>query len=160
MKSSKFRMRAMAGAPIGAAILLASVQAIAGPLSATLSVSATIPKHASVRVLAQPATIEITRADLARGFVEVSGTALAIRSNSLRGYMLTFNTRGDFVRQTQVKGIGNDVQIGADGGVITRPADGRGLGKTTLALNFHFFLSESARAGVYGWPMQVSVAPL
>jgi hypothetical protein len=161
MERIRFRPKGvMACALMGAALMPVSVQAGSKSRSVTLSVSATIPKHASVSVLSQPTTVEITRADLARGFVDVSGTALAIRCNSRSGYMLTFDTRGDFVRQTQVQGIGNDVQIGSGGGVIARPAEGRGMGKATLALNYHFVLSDSAQAGTYGWPIQVSVTPL
>jgi len=34
------------------------------------------------------------------------------------------------------------------------------MSKAVLALGFRFVLSESARQGVYAWPMRMSVTPL
>ena len=89
---------------------LAPAVAVANASEAKLAVSATVMKHASLKVLAQPASVMVTAADIARGYVDVSSPSqVAIQSNSLSGYMLMFATEGEFMRQTLVGGLGNDV---------------------------------------------------
>ena len=140
---------------------LAPAVAVADASEAKLAVSATVMKHASLKVLAQPASVMVTAADIARGYVDVSSPSqVAIQSNSLSGYMLMFATEGEFMRQTLVGGLGNDVQLDGAGGGIARSPEGPGMTKATLALVFRFILSESARQGVYAWPMRLSVAAL
>ena len=133
----------------------------ANTTEAKLAVSATIMKHASLKVLAQPTSVVVTAADVARGYVDVSSPAqFAIQNNSQSGYLLTFAAEGEFMRQTLVRGLGNDVQLDGAGGGVARSADGAGMAKTTLALMFRFVLSESAKQGVYAWPVSLSVAAL
>jgi hypothetical protein len=126
-----------------------------------LMVTATVTKHASLQVLAQPSSVVVTAADLARGYVDVPGTSqVAIQSNTVGGYMLEFASQGDFMRQILVKGLGGVVQLSPEGGLVTQNAASTGVTKTTLALGFRFLLSESAQAGTYAWPMRLSVIPL
>ncbi len=128
---------------------------------AKLTVTATILKRASLQVLAQPASVVVTAADIARGYVDVpSPLQIMVQNNSRDGYMLTFESQADFMRQTLVRGMGNDVQLEATGGSIAQAASGRGMQKTTLDLGFRFIFAESARQGVYAWPMRLSVTPI
>src|SRR5665647_154909 len=142
-------------------LLAGPLAAAAGSNEAKLMVSATILKHASLQVLAQPASVVVTEADIARGYVDVpTGAQVAIRNNSLSGYMLEFASQGDFMRQILVRGLGNDVQLSPAGGAVTQHSTGRGVTKTTLDLGFRFVLAESAHQGTYAWPMRLSVTPL
>lgn len=128
---------------------------------AKLTVSAIVLKRASLQVLSQPASVVVTAADIARGYVEVpSPLQLKVQSNSQGGYMLIFDSQGAFMHQTLVRGLGNDVQLDAAGGSIAQRASGRGMYQTILALGFRFVLAESAREGIYAWPMRLSVVPL
>lgn len=128
---------------------------------AKLTVSATVLKHASLRVLAQPSAVVITAADVARGYVDVAAPAqVAIRSNSPRGYMLEFANAGDFSREIVVKGLTSDLQLSPAGGAIMQPAAPQGVTKTTLQLGFRFVLAASAQPGTYPWPLQLSATPL
>lgn len=132
--------------------------AAAGGMS--LSVSATIVKHASLTLLSQPGSLMLTAADVAQGYVDArSPTQLAVRSNSPGGYMLVFETEGEQVRMTQVRGLGSDVQLGTSGGVVPQSAARRGMNSTTFVLGYRFVLSQSAQQGVYAWPIRVSVIP-
>lgn len=141
--------------------LAAPTDAAAGSGATTVAVTATVLRHANLRVLSQPASVVITQADIARGYVDVpAASQVEIKSNSPSGYMLVFESQSDIVRQTQVRGLGNEVQLGATGGVVTQPPPGVGMGKTTVALGFRFVLAEDARPGVHAWPMQMSVMPL
>jgi hypothetical protein len=142
---------------------------MAGPVSvfppdcaaAQLTVSATVLKHASLKVLGQPAAVVVTEADIARGYVDVAAPAqIAIKCNSSRGYMLEFANEGDFMRQILVRGLSRDVQLSPAGGAVMQPYTGHGLTRTTLELGFRFVLSESARPGTYAWPLQLSVSAI
>ncbi|MES2942689.1 MAG: hypothetical protein V4772_07460 [Pseudomonadota bacterium] len=126
-----------------------------------LLVTATVLKHASLQVLAQPGSVILTAVDIARGYVDVSSPAqVAVMSNTQGGYMLMFDSQGEFLRQTLVKGLSTDVQLGASGGGVAQRSSGRGMSKTLIDLGFRFVLSESARQGVYPWPLRLSVTPL
>ena len=142
--------------------LAASPAAMAnGSTTASLMVTATILKHASIKTLAQPASVVITESDIARGYVEVPAPAqVTIHSNSPAGYVLVVSHLADFVRQTRISGLSTMGEVGSAGGVIAQAATGRGMNKTLLNLGFRFALSASARQGVYAWPVQLAVAPL
>jgi len=135
--------------------------AAAGSGEMKLAVGATILKHASLKVLTQPASVVVTAADIARGYVDVPAPAqVAIQSNTLEGYALEFANQGDFMRQIMVRGLGNDLQLSPNGGTVTKRSNGAGMTRTVLELAFRFVLSESAQQGTYAWPMRLSVTPL
>jgi hypothetical protein len=140
-------------------LLVASLPATAGSAEAKLTVSATILKRTTLKVLAQPSAVVVTANDIARGYVDVPTPAqVAIQSNAPDGYLLDFESEGDFMRQTLVRGLANDVQLSPAGGAIAQR--GAGVTRITLALGFRFLLSESARQGTYSWPMRISATPL
>jgi len=141
-------------------LLCAPLVAGAGSSDAKLSVTATILKHASLKILNQPASVVVTAADIVRGYVDVPAPAQVAIQNNSSGYMLSFSSQGDFMRQILVRGLGSDVQLSPAGGIVTQSGPDRGVTRTTLDLGFRFVLSESARQGVYAWPMHLSVMPL
>lgn len=145
----------------GAALLGLSVTALADPGSTSLALTLTVRRHASLKVLSQPASVTLTAADIARGYLDVPGPAqLAVRSNTAGGFLLLFTTFGDFVREVRVRGLGNEVQLGAAGGAVAHGSTGSGMSSTMLDLGYRFELAASAQQGVYPWPMQVAVQPL
>lgn len=156
-----FRRTAQSVLMAGAFLALGSLSFNAAASENSLTVKATILKHASMQVMSQPGSVVVTAADIARGYVDVAASSqILVKSNTQSGYMLMFTSQGDFVRQTLVKGLANDVQLGAAGGGVAQPVSGRGMTKTALDLAYRFVLSESARQGVYAWPMRLSVTPL
>src|ERR1700687_3371169 len=84
------------GKTIALAIAFAALPAPASPIhagsiSASLSVSVVVPARAVLTVESQPAGLEITEADVARGYVEAPGAALdRVRTNSPAGWLLEF----------------------------------------------------------------------
>lgn len=144
-----------------ALLMVAPAPAAMATEQAKVTVSATVLKHASLRVLAQPAAVVITAEDIARGYVDVASPAqVAIKSNSPRGYMLEFANEGDFMRQILVKGLPSDVQLSPAGGAVMQPYAGTGVTRATLELGFRFLLAASARPGTYAWPVHLSVSPI
>lgn len=160
----KGRVRNVRRAALAVAVAALGLTAMPPGVAANelgLAVTATIAKRATLKVLAQPATVVVTAADIARGYVEVPGRArVAIRSNSQAGYMFVFSSEADFVRHMRVSGLGNEVQIGAGGGVVPQSGSAQGVTQATLELGFRFELAANAREGTYAWPVHMSVVPI
>lgn len=149
------------GASSMALLMIAPTPEVATADQAKISVSATVLKHASLKVLAQPAAVVVTAADIARGYVDVAAPAqVAIRSNSSHGYMLDFANDGAFIEKILVKGLSTDVQLSPAGGAVMQPSTGHAGTRTTLDLGFRFMLAKSAQAGTYPWPLHLSVTPI
>ena len=148
------------GASSMALLMIAPTPDAAIADQAKVTVSATVLKHASLKVLAQPAAVVVTAADIERGYVDIPAPAqVAIRSNSARGYMLDFANDGEFINRILVKGLSTDVQLSPAGGAVMQPYSGHGT-RTTLDLGFRFMLAKSAQAGTYPWPLHLSVTPI
>jgi hypothetical protein len=131
----------------------------AGQLSAAIPVSVTVLAHAKMQTEHQTAQLNISEADIARGYVEVSDALrFSVNTNSLSGYLLVFHPIGNLFESVQVDGLGNAVQLGPDGGDIVQ----RGAVLTQLnhALSFRFNLSQNVTPGNYPWPLQLSVRGL
>lgn len=142
--------------------LSASPDAEAGSSGiSTPAVATTVTKQASLKVLEHPAEITITAEDINRGYVEVPSALKAeIKNNSLGGYMLVFENHGDFVHQTHVKGMDNEMLFDGKGGVITQPSPAPHIREAIVTMGFRFMLADHARPGIYDWPVQVSAMPL
>lgn len=145
---------------LGAATGIPSAEA-AGSANAQVSVGATVLRHVSIRVLELPRTIQITTADITRGYVDVPvSSKLEIRSNSPSGFMLSIESQADFARGTEVRGIGGVTSFGRFGGVLSvQTGAGSGMQTMPVELSFRVLLSEQARPGVHSWPIQISVLP-
>lgn len=149
-----------------AAILLAALPLIgtgvdAAAASQPLNVTANVLKRASLSVLAQPAAVVITTADIRRGYVDAPDPVhLSIRNNSAEGYLLDFASEGDFFRHVQVTGLGNEVQMGPAGGLVPQPGAASRPVNTMVSLTFRFILSDVAKPGTYRWPMRLSASPM
>lgn len=129
--------------------------------TARVGVGATVLKHVSLRVLQLPDTIQITEADIARGYVDVSTPSrLEIRSNSPAGFMLSIESQADFARGTEVRGSGGTTALGRFGGVLSvKGGDAGGMHTTPVELSFRVLLSNEAQPGQHAWPLQISVLP-
>ena len=126
-----------------------------------ITISATVLKHASLKVLAQPYSVVVTAVDIAKGYIDVpASSSVQVRSNTQEGYLLMFESHGEFIRQTVVKGLANDAQISPSGGGVAQNTAGKGMRQAQFDLGFRFVLAESAQQGVYPWPMRLSVTPL
>lgn len=129
--------------------------------SAMVTVSATVLRRASVRVLSGPRTISISEADIAQGYVDIpEPSRLEIRSNSPSGYVIAIESGADFARGTEVRSLGEVVSFGRFGGVLNVKAGGPGMQVIPVELNYRVLLSDVARPGAHPWPVQLLVMPL
>jgi len=145
---------ALSLAPISEAV---SAQSSKQAMSTQIQVTARVLARASVHVLRQPSEIVITDADIKKGYLDVNaGSLLEIKNNSRAGVNMTFETRGLSFKEAMVSGLGREVTLGPNGGIITH----KSVGTSLVALSYRFIFDESSQAGTYAWPLSVSVNPV
>lgn len=141
-----------------AALLAPALSIHAGSVTASLSVSVVVPARAVLTIDSQPAGLEITEADVARGWVEAPGASLIqVRANSPNGWLLEFQPLQGPYRTLEVTGLGSPAQVSAAGGWLAQPYSGRTL--VTAELRYRLVLSADARPGTYPWPISLSASP-
>ncbi len=138
-----------------AALLLAVATGCGLPLPSTaqpatashrVEVRMHVPALAQLRVLSQPAWMDVTEADVARGYVEVGEPVeLEVVGNLRHGVPLAF--------------------VPLDGQVLAAHptphfalTGGTGLRREVVRVRLRFDLAAGARAGRHAWPVQVSSA--
>lgn len=120
-------------------------------------VSATVLKNARLDMRGQPLHLQITAADIERGYIDVlQAGQLSVRFNS-EGYILEFVTESEMVRSMTVGGAGDEVEFGPRGGGAARNAAGSGTRGESMHLRYKFRLTESTRPGIHPWPVRVTV---
>lgn len=118
----------------------------------SLNLRITIPPVMRMKVLHQPATIEVTRQDVERGYVEVtSGSLLQVTANI--GWQLSFATQGGIASTAQVRGLPGNVVVGPDGGTVTGLRPMRHA--TVFDLSYRFDLVQGVAPGTYPWPVMI-----
>jgi hypothetical protein len=144
-----------------AAILAAACLTAAGAKEARTSfaVTASVAAMARIESQSQPDGLDISAADLKRGFIEVpQATALTIRSNSPQGFALDVLTVSPIVSSIIVRGFDGEQSLGSEGGTIIQRWQGARV--VNLSLTFTLVLAPGMTPGRYPWPMRVAVRPL
>lgn len=143
-----------------ALIVAASVTAArARDVQSQFSVSVTVRSMANIEFQTAPTGLEISVADLRRGYIDVAQpTQLTVRSNSANGFALDVLTVAPMLSSMVVQGLNSDLALGADGGTIVqrwhKPQ------AVNLSLKFRFALVRGLAAGNYPWPVRLAVRPL
>jgi hypothetical protein len=110
-------------------------------------------------MLSTQAQLQITAADIARGFVELPrATQIEVRSNSRTGYVLSVQPMTKLVTRVDVLGFGSEISLAADGGSIVQRWEKPSA--ATVIMGYRFHLSAEAAPGTYPWPLHLAVAPL
>jgi hypothetical protein len=142
-----------------AADLLPVFPARAGSVSASLSVSVVVPPRAILSVDSEPASLEISDEDVARGFVEVPrATRVQVRTNTPNGWLAELQVAQGPYRTIEVTGLGAPTQVTASGGWIPQPYPGT-TRPVSLEVGYRFLLSADVRPGVYPWPVTLAAVP-
>ncbi len=128
----------------------------AGSGSAEVRVYARVLPVLSAQVVDQTGAIEVTRADVERGYVEIhSGTVLRVKTNS--SYVIYFERAVDApFSEIQVDSGTTVVSIVSSGGAVYEPYPGV-TGYMTKVINYRFYLADNATPGLYPWPVMVGV---
>jgi hypothetical protein len=143
-----------------ALIVAASVSAAgARDVHSTISVSATVRAIANIELRSVPAGLEVSRADVKRGYVEIlQPTQLTVHSNSPNGFALEVLTVAPLLSSMVVEGLNDDLPLGAEGGTIVQRWQKPQT--VNLSLRFRFALAPDLAAGSYPWPVRLAVRPL
>ncbi len=134
----------------------------------SFAVTATVQAVTRIESESAPARLEISAADVRRGFIDVAQpTALAIHSNSPQGFELDVMTVAPLVSGMVIHGLGGELPLGAEGGtLVQRPQDlqpggaQQRLQDVRLSLKFTLMLVPGLAPGSYPWPMRIAVRPL
>ncbi len=133
--------------------------AYAGQVVSSIPVTVNVIANAIFSNLTDPQQLKISQSDVARGYVDVPcALNYSVSTNSSVGYLLDFTPVGFIFDGVQITGLGDTVQLGADGGTVAQ----RGLvpKNTQHELSFRFYLHAPIQAGTYPWPLRLSVKAL
>ena len=152
--------------PVGFAVL-AGLMVIAFCLSvsetsavmrtAKLTVSTRVLPYFQVNLLSQVPEIQITEADIQRGYLDVrSASRLTVKTNSNNGYMVAFEGTLWPFKEIQIQGLASPVQLNSGHAVVYQPSV---KGNVFMELSYRFILSDNTQPGSYAWPLSISVQP-
>jgi len=140
------------------AVLGAMQQTQAGTARAEIGVSVTVMARTQINSESSPRQLEVSAADVARGYVEVQGaTQLFVTNTNRRGYLLSVWPQVQVFASMVVRSADSQVELGADGGEIFERRWGQML---PLALDFRFMLAPGVKPGIYPWPVKFQASPL
>jgi len=135
----------------------AAPPAEAATARADIMVSVTVVARTTLDSEASPAQLQVSAADVARGYVEVpAATRLLVTNTSRRGYLLSVWPQVQVFSAVVVTHGGYESQLGTDGGEIFDPRWGRAM---PLVLSFRFMLAAGVKPGSYPWPLKFQVDP-
>lgn len=126
--------------------------------SGQLVVGARVAPHIRWQVREEPAFLEITEEDIARGFVEVTAARLRVQTNDPAGFIVMAKVSGDQFASGAVTGLEQPISVGAGGGFLQLPFRGTAVLETEL--RWRLPLSNQASAGSYPWPLRITLHPL
>jgi hypothetical protein len=144
-----------------AALVIASSLVVADAKDArtTMTVSATVTAIARLEAQSAPADVEVSLADVERGFIDVAEPlTLVIRSNSASGFAMDVMTVTPMLSSMVVHGLDSDQFLGADGGTLVQRWQRPQV--VNLSLKFRLILAPGLTPGRYPWPLRVAVRPL
>jgi hypothetical protein len=137
-----------------------TLSAEAAQSSAAMPVSALVIASAKLQTSHQATQLVISAADVARGQVEApAAMRFSVATNKGSGYLMQFHPVGNIFESVHVEGLGNTVQLGADGGAIVQrsPQAPNQLHDQPRELSFRFILHPDTTPGTYPWPLLMSV---
>jgi hypothetical protein len=131
----------------------------------SLQVSVTVLEVLRLSVLHQTHTITVKAEDVQRGYVDiVAGTNLEILSNALSGFKMQFQLQDSAFKEVEVSGLHNNIVLdgnGASGASLASAAHfERQAFRTNYELSYRFKVPANMSAGVYPFPVQISLANL
>jgi len=139
------------------AVLIAA-PATAEESRAAFRVSVSVPPRATLTVLDCPVAVEVSEADLARGYVGLSAR-YRVSHNAPRGYLLQFAPRSGLAQQVEISGLdaAPELVLRDEPLEVYQVAADR---RDELALQFKVVLDGSAGPGRYPLPFELAAYPL
>lgn len=155
------KMPRMAVTSLRRAALLASmtIMWLHAPVQAQptvqLRVTATVLPYVAVRMVSHPGHIEVTKEDVARGFLEAVPLGIQVKSNSRDAYELMFERHGEHFSAVSIEGLGTRLQVVSRSAITWRPDSLH----NALDFRVRLQLAPNVAPGRYPWPLQFSIVP-
>ena len=126
--------------------------------SAPMSISVSVIARTILAIDSQPATIDVTSTDVARGYVDVPQAVLfRIRSNAANGYAIQFEPVSFPFTQADISWGSALTTVTTDGTWMSRPYQ---QGMTAGTLNVRLTLAPGTEPGTYAWPVRFEAGSL
>lgn len=135
---------------------LAVASAHAETRHASFVVTVEVPARATLQVVEQPALVEISEQDVARGHKDVAAR-YRVESNAARGWLLRLAPKLGVAQQVEVQGLSAPVVLAGDAVEVYHA---RALEPGRLSLTYRLVLGPGTPPGSYQLPIHVSAAPL
>ncbi len=117
-----------------------------------MTVSVEVIGRTVLTVDRQPATLEITRDDVSRGYIELhQAVSFRVRSNAANGYTLQFEAITFPFSRAEVTWDESAATVTGDGSWMFRPYL---EGTTAGTLNVRLTLMQGTQPGIYAWPVR------
>ena len=144
---------------LGAVLLLALVaggDARADSRQAQFLVRTTVPARATLAAVEQPTHLNVSEADLARGYMDVSARYV-VESNTRDGLLLRLSPRIGITHHVEVRGLSATLVVQGDEVEVYRA---RTSEAEHLELDYRFVLAPGVEPGTYELPIYVAATPL
>ncbi|HST01231.1 MAG TPA: hypothetical protein VLJ84_06195 [Usitatibacter sp.] len=125
--------------------------------SAALDFSISVPHVMQLRVLGQPAALQVTADDIARGTITVSGAQLDLLVNDRDGYVIRAQLANPIFTAAKVLGLPGALVAG-DGATTLRMASMVGRPRPApMPVSYELQLAPGTTPGQYSWPVALSL---
>ena len=115
-----------------------------------------MPEILHLDVLAQPAHLDVTADDIARGYVD-SHSTVQILSNARQGFDVRVDVLDALIAGGEVLGLGQALQLMRDGSAARATHYGRADKRVTYQLRYRLQLAPDGTPGRYRWPLRIGV---
>jgi hypothetical protein len=159
-QEERMRTRRLALVPVLIIIALSLTPLYAGSSTAQMNVSVRVIARTILAIDSQPPTVEVTAADIQRGYLDVpQAVSFRVRSNARDGYSLGFQEIAFPFASAEVQWGGQSavVEGGAWSGVLSHPYQ---QGGSAGSLSVRLRIAPGAEPGSYAWPVQVTASSL
>lgn len=131
-----------------AALVVSPIQAAS---SAQMRVSVQVVARTILTVDSQPATVEVSPADLARGYVEIpAAVAFRVRSNARNGFSVQFQPVSAPFSRAELSWGTTTVAVGTDSSWVAQPYQ---QGTVATTMNVRLAVAPGTNPGTYAWPV-------
>lgn len=117
------------------------------------------PASATMQLQNLAPMLEVTHADVARGYVDAPApTRISVATTSRDGYQIDLLPRADIFTAFTVHVDGGSAELGQDGGTLVQRAGPQR--RHEAELTFRFVLAIGTAPGSYRFPLHILVRPL
>lgn len=139
-----------------------------------LEIQATVMRMLQMTGVRQPASVQVTAADVARGYVDVpDAVVFNVKTNNPEGYAVHLQlvgvaTSSAFAdadtqlppfRAAAANWETQTLAFGQEGAIASFQKPGIGMALASHHLGFRLSLAAGSAPGVYGWPVSLYVTP-